>query len=99
MKYLIWLSSDCTNLEETIEAIHLSGETAGILLIQDGVFMVDKGCEEGKILLSQGIKIHASKKHIEERGLTSRLVDGVELVDYSQIVDLIMEKYDKVISI
>ena len=99
MKYLLWLSSDCTNLEETLESLKKVGAETGILLIQDGVFMADKGCSEGQVLASYGVTIHVSKKHTEERGLINRLNDSAKLVDYPEIVDLIMEKYDRVISI
>ena len=99
MKYLLWLSSDCTNLEETLEALKKTGSETGILLIQDGVFMADKGCHERKALESYGVTIHVSKKHAEERGLINRMDESVKLVDYPGIVDLIMEKYDRVISI
>jgi sulfur relay protein TusB/DsrH len=99
MKYLIWLSSDCTNLDETISALKKQSGEIGILLIQDGVFMADKGCEEGKNLSSHGIDTFVSRKHAEERGLLNRLNDSVSVVDYPEIVDLIMLKYDRVISI
>ena len=36
--------------------------------------------------------------YLEERGIESRLVADVKLVDYSDIVDLMMEKYDRIIS-
>ena len=69
------------------------------MLVQDGVFMADRGCPHSDELKTLKVKVYASKKHVEERGLGDRLVVDVDLVDYSQIVDLMMDEYDKVISL
>ncbi len=61
--------------------------------------MADKGCSHSDELKTLKVKVYASKKHVEERGLRDRLVVDVDLVDYSRIVDLIMDEYDKVISL
>ena len=99
MKALIWLSSDCSSLEEIVQALKSQGQEAAILLIQDGVFMADKGCPHSDELKTLNVNVYASKKHVEERGLGDRLVVDVELVDYSRIVDLMMDEYDKIISL
>ena len=99
MKALIWLSSDCSSLEEIIQALKSQGQETAILLVQDGVFMADKGCPHSDELKTLKVKVYASKKHVEERGLSDRLVVDVDLVDYSRIVDLMMDEYDKVISL
>jgi sulfur relay protein TusB/DsrH len=98
MKYLIWLSSDCANLKEIVDALRANENDIGLLLIQDGVFMVDRGCPNSKELLTMNLPFYASKNHVEERGIGDRLLDGVKLVDYPEIVNIIMEEYDKVIS-
>ncbi len=61
--------------------------------------MADKGCPHSDELKTLKVKVYASKKHVEERGLGDRLVVDVDLVDYSRIVDLMMDEYDKVISL
>jgi sulfur relay protein TusB/DsrH len=99
MKFLIWLSSECASLAETIEAMQGKGHEVGILLIQDGVFLADKGCPHSKEVVDLGVKIYASKAHVEERGIESRLIPKVSLVDYPSIVDLMMETYDRVVSV
>ena len=99
MKALIWLSSDCSSLEEIIQALKNQDQEVAILLVQDGVFMADKGCPYSDELKTLKAKVYASKKHVEERGLGDRLVVDVDLVDYSRIVDLMMDEYDKVISL
>ncbi len=67
--------------------------------MQDGVYLADKGCPESETLLGLGVPIHATRNHVEERGIEDRLVVDVELVNYEDAVDLIMEQYDRVISL
>jgi sulfur relay protein TusB/DsrH len=99
MKYLIWLSNQCTSVREVINAIGTQGIETDLLLVQDGVYLADKGCPYSEEIKDLKVKIHASKHHIEERGIGSRLVVDVNQVEYPEIVELLMEKYDKVISL
>ncbi|MEM2143247.1 MAG: sulfurtransferase complex subunit TusB, partial [Candidatus Thorarchaeota archaeon] len=71
----------------------------GLLLLQDGVYLADMGCTHGHDLIRSGLKTYASEKHVEERGLRSRIDKSVNVVGYPDIIDLMMEKYDKVISL
>ncbi len=98
MKFLIWLSKDCSSLDEVITAIQSQNNEVGILLVQDGVFMADRGCAHSEELTKFDVPVYASKGHMEERGIAQRLVVDVKPVDYPEIVDLVMEKYDRVIS-
>ncbi len=99
MKYLIWLSNQCTSVREVIDAMRTQGIETDLLLVQDGVYLADKGCPHSKEIKDLKVKVHASKHHIEERGIGSRLVVDVNQVDYPEMVELMMEKYDKVISL
>ena len=99
MKYLIWLSNQCTSVREVIEAMRTQGIETDLLLVQDGVFLADKGCPHSAEIKDLKVKVHASKHHIEERGIGARLVVDVNQVEYPDIVELMMEKYDKVISL
>ncbi|MHA1480252.1 MAG: sulfurtransferase complex subunit TusB [Candidatus Thorarchaeota archaeon] len=98
MKFLIWLSADCTNLDEIVGALKKKGNEIGVLLVQDGVFLADKGCEHNKMIVDLKVQLFVSKSHVEERGIDGRLISDVKLVDYSDMVDLMMEKYDRIIS-
>ena len=62
---------------------------AKIVLIQDGVFI-------NKSLIPGNAKVYAVKNDVEKRGVQSRLGDGVEVVDYDKLVDIILE--DKVVN-
>ena len=99
MKYLIWLSSDCKDLTEIVTALKKGGHDVGILLVQDGTYLADIGCSESEKLKDLGTRVYAAKHHVEERGISNRLATEVELVDVGQVVDVVMEEYDKVISL
>ncbi len=99
MKYLIWLSNDCTSVKEIVTGLKSQDIDVELLLLQDGVFLADNGCPESFELKELGLKVHAVKKHVEERGISNRLAVNVNLVDYSEIIDLVMEKCDKIISL
>lgn len=74
----------------------LSGASgAGAILMQDAVYFA--ATEEGRKLLDAGVTVYALRQSVEARGLTGRTMDGVELVDYERVVDLIMEEYDIVV--
>lgn len=99
MKYLLWISNQCTSVKEVISSLRTQGVEADLLLVQDGVYLADKGCPHAIELSDLEAKVHASKHHIEERGIGNRLVVDVNQVDYPEMVDLLMEKYDKIISL
>ncbi len=99
MKYLIWLSNDCTSVKEIVTGLKGQGIETEILLVQDGIFFADKGNPHSEELKELGLKIHAIKHHVEERGLLERLAFDVELVDYSIVVDIMMEQCDKILTL
>ena len=99
MKYLIWLANDCTSVNDIVSSLKGQGIETEILLVQDGVFFVDKGNPHAAILKDTGSKIHAIKHHVEERGLLNRLACDVNLIEYSDAIDIMMEKSEKIISL
>ncbi len=99
MKYLIWLSNQCTSVSEVVSALRTLSVETDLLLVQDGVFLADKGCPHASEITDLKVKVHASRQHIEERGIGERLVGSVIQLDYPEMVDLLMEKYDIIISL
>lgn len=99
MKYLIWLANDCSSIKEIVGGLKEQNIETDILLVQDGVFFADKGNSHSEDLKNLGSKIHAIKHHVEERGLLGRLAFDVNLVDYSDAADIMMEKSDKIITL
>ena len=99
MKYLIWIPQVSSILDEVINALKGEKIDVDVLLLQDGVYMADKGNPASELLKNMEVGIYALGVHVEERGIDKRLIEGVNVVDYKSMVDLMMEKVDKVISL
>ncbi len=56
---------------------------AKVVLIQDGVFTRGED-------LPDGTEIYAVKEDVEKRAVGKRLGDKVKLIDYGELVDLLM---------
>ncbi len=80
MKLIVINKNDSGALKQA-----LSVETE-ILLIQDGVYFLNSKAVNPDL---GGRTIHALEMDVEKRGLADRLVDGVNLVDYDGMVDLL----------
>ena len=67
---------------------------SAVLLIEDGVYAATVGsaAEQGLRQVSTTLKVYALQPDMDARGVTSKLIDGVTLVDYGGFVDL-AEKY------
>ena len=99
MKYLILISNNCASIKEVVTGLRNNSIDVEILLLQDGVYLADKGTPQSKELKQLGLKVHALKYHVNERGIASRLAVEIDLVDYPTVVDLLMEQSDKVIAL
>ena len=66
--------------------LNLAKNDAGcqVVLLQDGVYLDVKQLTDSKI------KVYAVKDDVIKRGLQERLPKGIELIDYSKLVDLIV---------
>lgn len=66
-----------------------------LLLIEDGVYAATAGSAAEKRMRQActTLKVYALQPDMDARGVTSKLVEGVTLVDYSGFVDL-TERYD-----
>lgn len=67
----------------------------GALLMQDAAYFAT--ADQGLMLLDQGVRVYALRPSVEARGLSGRTHPGVQLVDYHEAIDLIMEEYDTVV--
>jgi len=70
-----------------------------IWLSNDCISVKEIGNAHSANLKDLGSKIHAIKHHVEERGLLNRLAFDVNLVDYPDVVDIMMEQCDKIITL
>lgn len=57
---------------------------AAVVLLQDGVYLNVSGLDEA------GIGVYALKRDLERRGLAERVPAFVKVIDYGELVDLIM---------
>ena len=80
------------------------GKDVGIFLLSDGVWNCLRGSgivsEKLEMLIASGGNVYASGEHADAAGLPrNRAIQGVEFLDdaYDTMVDMIMEKWDKVI--
>jgi sulfur relay protein TusB/DsrH len=64
-------------------------DEAKVVLIQDGVYMTESEFPEG-------LDIYAMKHDVETRAIGKRLGKKVKLIDYGELVDMIMS--DKVVN-
>jgi len=65
-----------------------------VLLIEDGIYAATTGSPMQASLgqaLAQQVKLYALKPDLEARGMDSRVLPDVTLVDYSGFVDLVSE--------
>ncbi len=54
-----------------------------VVLLQDGVYV------SGQAALKNAKGVYAVKRDVERRGLTGRIGDGVAVIDYPELVDLL----------
>ena len=95
-KALMMLNQSPAECDLTRQLAVVSGASeAGAVLMMDGVYFA--ATDDGKRLLDAGLNVYALRQSVEARGLTGRTLDGVEVVDYDRVVDLIMEEYDIVV--
>ncbi len=64
---------------------------SSILLIEDGVYAATQGTAAAKKLesLMKDVKVYALQPDVNTRGMQSKMLDGVNLVDYGGFVDLV----------
>jgi len=66
---------------------------SAILLIEDGVYAAMKGTAPAKKLeqMMKTIPVYVLQPDVEARGMQSRVLDGIKMVDYGGFVDLAAE--------
>jgi tRNA 2-thiouridine synthesizing protein B len=64
-----------------------------LLLIEDGIYAATVGSatEERVRQACATLKVYALQPDMDARGVTTKLIDGVTLVDYAGFVDLAVE--------
>ena len=81
---------DRTTLETCLK---FARQGSAVLLIEDGVYAAAKDTAVSKQVQEalKSVSIYALKPDVEARGMQSRTIEGVRLVDYAGFVDLVVE--------
>ena len=88
--------SDLRRTEDTFE--RLSAEKLGVILAQNGVYhaVLKEGGQTSPVLAKEGAEYYAVKEDLETRGYTEADLDSkVKMITYGDLVDLIMNDYEK----
>lgn len=95
MKLAVFLS-DWRRTEDSLE--RLKADKLGIILVENGVYhaVIKEGGKDSPVLSKAGATFYALTDDLETRGYTAANVNPkVKLVNYADIVDLIMNDYEK----
>ena len=74
--------------------IRLAAEGSSILLLEDGVYGAVKGTDNSSLVSDAmgKIKVYVMGPDLDARGVNKdKLIDGINVVDYSGFVDLVAE--------
>jgi len=95
MKLALFLS-DLRRTEDTYD--RLKAEKLGVILVENGIYhaVMKEGGKDSPVLSKAGATFYALSDDLEMRGFTAANVNPkVKVVSYGDIVDLIMNEYEK----
>ena len=95
MKLAVFLS-DLRRTEDTYE--RLKAEKLGVILVENGIYhaVMKEDGKDSPVLNKAGANFYVLAEDLETRGFTSAQVNPkVKVVSYGDIVDLIMNDYEK----
>jgi sulfur relay protein TusB/DsrH len=95
MKLAVFLS-DWRKTEDTFE--RLQADKLGVILVENGIYhaVVKENGKESPVLAKAGAAFFVLSDDLETRGFTAaNLSPKVKAVSYGDIVDLIMNDYEK----
>jgi sulfur relay protein TusB/DsrH len=95
MKLAAFLS-DWRRTEDSLERI--KADKLGVILVENGVYhaVIKEGGKDSPVLSKAGATFYALSDDLETRGFTAAKVNPkVKVVSYADIVDLIMNDYEK----
>ena len=81
-------------------ALEKHSEEIAICLLQDAVYFASIGCYEEDIenAVRRGMKIYTIEKDICLRGLHDKLLPGIKIIGYPELIDLIFS-YENIINL
>jgi len=95
MKLAVFLS-DWRRTEDTLE--RLKADKLGIILVENGIYhaVTKENGKDSPVLGKAGANYYALSDDLETRGYTAANVNAkVKVISYGDIVDLLMNDYEK----
>lgn len=99
MTKILYFVTDMDPISMKFALKHKNSEV-GICLLQDAVYFGHKGKKGNEVLsevIKRGVQVSAAKKDVELRGLTDSLHPQIKVLDYSEIIDLVLD-YERIIN-
>ncbi len=95
MKLAVFVS-DYKNTVDTLD--RLKAEKLGIIFVSNGVYHATlKENGNASPLLSKSADFYALSEDLDTRGLGSKTDSNVKIINYSGLVDVIFNEYDKLV--
>ncbi len=87
------VNKSATERNSLESALRLATKGSAVLLIEDAVYAATKGSEAAAKIESAmaDLQVYALGPDLDARGMSSRVLDGVKVVDYGGFVDLVAE--------
>lgn len=95
MKLAVFLS-DWRRTEETLE--RMKADSLGVILVENGIYhaVTKENGKDSPVLSKAGASFYVLADDLETRGYTAASVNAkVKVISYGDIVDLIMNNYEK----
>jgi sulfur relay protein TusB/DsrH len=95
MKLAVFVS-DWRRTEDTFE--RMKADKMGVILLGNGIYhaVMKEGGKDSPLLSKAGANFYALSDDLETRGFTAANVNAkVKVVSYADVVDLIMNEYEK----
>ena len=83
--------------EKGIKLAETADQDTAVCLLQNAVYLPAKNKKLFETLLSQNKKIYALEKDVNLRGLKGLLDAKIKLIDYPDVIDIVLE-HDKIIN-
>jgi sulfur relay protein TusB/DsrH len=100
MARILYFVTDMDPMSIRLASEHKDSEV-GICLMQDAVYFGCKGKNGNGMLaeaLRRGVPVFAAKKDVELRGLTKLVHSEIKVLDYGEIIDLVLN-YERIVNI
>jgi len=97
---ILYFVTDMDAVSVRLALEHKDSEV-GICLLQNAVYFGCKGKNGNGTLveaIKRGVSVFAAKKDVELRGLTRLLHSEIKLLDYGEIVDLVLN-HERIVNI